>query len=129
MACMNPKACLGGFNAEKNYPVNCKEGYEGILCHKCVSKSTEGKRRFMRIGDHECSLCPDPMINSLRIISVLVITLCLILMLIFFNIRKHKESEASIVGKIVTNYLHMISTSASFNIAFPSQFYEVLAPV
>ena len=73
----------------------------------------------MRTGEHECSLCPDPYLNSLRIIGVMLLILALIMMLIFFNIRKHKESEASIVGKILTNYLHMISTSASFNIAYP----------
>ena len=83
----------------------------------------------MRIGRNQCSLCPDPILNSLRIVGVLALTLCFILMLIFFNIRKQKESEVSITGKILTNYFHMVSTSLSFNIAFPKQFYQLFSPV
>ena len=127
-SCSNPGACLGGFNSQKEYPVDCEDGYQGVLCHDCVKHAFEGGRRYMRMGDHECSLCPDPFINSMRILFVLTIVLVIIMVLILFNIRKQKESEASIVGKILTNYLHMISTSASFNIAFPKQFYEFFSP-
>ena len=119
---------MGGFSPEKYFPVDCKDGYQGILCHDCVKNEFEGGRRYMRVGDHECSQCPDPFLNSIRIIFVIGVVLTIIMMLILLNIRKQKESEASIVGKVLTNYLHMISTSASFNIAFPKQFYEFFSP-
>ena len=127
--CPNLKACLGGFKPLNEYPVECSKGYEGILCHDCIKESIDGEPRYMRIGDHQCSSCPDPFINSVRIIAVLIIILFLILMLIYFNIRKVKESEVSILGKIFTNNLHMISSSISFNIAFPSGFYSAISPV
>lgn len=44
-ACYYNKACLGGLNFSSLYPVNCKEGYEGILCHSC--SYVEGER-YMR---------------------------------------------------------------------------------
>ena len=83
----------------------------------------------MRIGDHECSQCPNPFVNSLKIILVIVVMFGFIMMLIIFNIRKTKESEASILGKILMNYMHMVSTSFTFNIAFPRQFSDAFSPL
>ena len=34
--CLNPDACLGGYEKEKEHPVNCEEGYTGNLCTKCL---------------------------------------------------------------------------------------------
>lgn len=30
--CLRKDACLGGYEPEKDFPVNCEAGYEGILC-------------------------------------------------------------------------------------------------
>ena len=127
--CPNSKACLGGLKPLSQYPIECEKGYDGVLCHDCVKKSIDGERRYMRIGENQCSKCPDPFLNSVRIFSVLIMILFLIMMLIYFNIRKVKESEVSILGKILTNYLHMVSSSISFNIPFPNKLKLAITPV
>ena len=33
--CLKKSACLGGFYPEKEPPVECLKGYEGILCTRC----------------------------------------------------------------------------------------------
>ena len=30
--CPNSNACLGGFKPKNKYPVECKDGYSGLLC-------------------------------------------------------------------------------------------------
>ena len=83
----------------------------------------------MRTGDHECTICPHPFVNTMRILIMLFITLAFIFVLIMFNIRKSKESQFSIIGKIYMNYLHMVSTAFSFNISFPKEVYAASAPL
>ena len=48
--------------------------------------------------------------------------------LIWFNIRKTKESEASILGKIFTNYLHSVTASATFNVEYPQFMKDTFEP-
>ena len=118
-SCFNPNACHGGFKPRNKHPIECAKAYEGILCHHCIHEPKDGERRYTRIGDHECLQCQDPYLNGVKIIFTMLLMLAFIGALIYFNIRKKKESGTSIVGKIFMNYLHMVSTSFSFNIAFP----------
>lgn len=104
LKCPNEDSCLGGFNEAGEAPINCKEGYEGVLCADC-SKQMDGKRRFMRSGMFQCSYCPHPVMNAIRILLLTIVILGLIGVLIWFNIRKEKESQMSILSKIFTNYM------------------------
>jgi hypothetical protein len=119
MKCFHRPACIGGFHPLNDSPVECAFGYTGILCHACVEKEINGTRRFMRMGRSKCSLCPEQILNTLRILGLLFIILFLIFALIWFNIRKYKESESSILGKIFTNYVHTVTATVSFNVEYP----------
>ena len=44
--CQFRTACKGGFiNAE--VPVECADGYKGVLCQACVDQEIDGEKRFM----------------------------------------------------------------------------------
>jgi len=72
-----------------------------------------------KIGKSKCSLCPSKFANSFRIIGFVILILAMILIVIWFNIRKTKESEFSILFKILTNYTQTASAAMNFNIEFP----------
>ena len=83
----------------------------------------------MRVGKSECSICPDPVFNTIRVIGFVGLILVVILVCIWFNIRKKTESEASITNRIFTNYLHSITASVSFNLTFPSIVKATMSPL
>ena len=79
----------------------------------------------MRIGEHSCSECPDPITNAIRIILVFLVILGFLIYLIFSNLRKQEENQSAIIDKILTNYFHMVSALLSFNIPFPKFLYSL----
>lgn len=127
LKCPNADSCLGGFNEQGAAPINCKEGYEGVLCTDC-SKKMDGMRRFMRSGLFQCSYCPHPVMNAIRILLVTFVILCLIGILIWFNIRKEKESQMSILSKIFTNYMQTVTAAVSFNVSYPKVIQDAFKP-
>jgi hypothetical protein len=66
MECPNEDACLGGYNPQNKHPVNCAAGYQGLLCNECI---IDGETQYERISDNQCSKCPDPTMNLLRIVG------------------------------------------------------------
>jgi hypothetical protein len=51
------------------------------------------------------------------------------MLLIIINIRKTKESELSVIIRILTNYLQLISTSMTFDVSFPSSMTDIFLPI
>lgn len=126
--CYEKKACLGGFVEEGDKAVECEIGYSDILCTVCNSTVDSSGRRFMRSGKYECSYCPKFAFNTIRIIGFYILFLFMAGILIFFNVRKRKDSEVSIASWILTNYTQTISTSISFNLAFPAYLSQGFTP-
>ena len=83
----------------------------------------------MRMGKSECLICPDPILNGVRVIGFIILILLLVLISIWFNIRKKTESKASIINRIVTNYLHCITASISFNTKYPKIVTNSMYPI
>ena len=50
------------------------------------------------------------------------------MVIIIINVRKTKESQVSVLLKIMANYLQLITTSMSFASNFPSMLIEMLVP-
>ena len=45
--CVRKESCLGGFSEDLTSPVECSEGYEGLLCTECSSQDdTSYERSF-----------------------------------------------------------------------------------
>lgn len=115
--CLEKSACKGGYFPENENPVECTEGYTGILCQEC--KNEEGIR-YARQKLHECVKCPNKFLNAIRIFAIVFFCLCFVFSLVIMNLRKKKESAISIMSRILTNYLHCSTASLSYNLAFPS---------
>ena len=83
----------------------------------------------MRVGKSECSKCLNPILNGMRVVGLVLAILAVVALSIWFNIRKKTESEASIIMRIFTNYLHCITASVSFNIKYPSIVTNAMSPI
>ena len=83
----------------------------------------------MRSGENGCDLCPGVATNTIRIFFFTLFILFLCYLLIWFNIRKTKESEFSILSKIFTNYLQTVTATMSFNVTFPTFILDLFYPV
>jgi hypothetical protein len=51
---------------------------------------------------------------------IFLIAFSFLMILIGFNVRKTHDSEMSILMRIFTNYLQLISATLSFNLRYPS---------
>lgn len=112
--CFKGSFCEGGYEPGNQYPVKCKEGYYGILCNACrYEKDTE--MRYYKSGS-SCAKCPNAVINVVRILGFTVLILIVVFLVIWFNVRKKKESEISIIVKIITNYIQTLTVSVSFDV-------------
>ena len=119
-------ACKGGFSDDNEHPVNCSEGYSGILWNDCQILNGV---KYERISDYQCEKWPNPIYNGIRVIGLLLLVFIFLMVLIIINIRKTKESEMSILIRIMTNYLQLLTTSMSFNVQYPSVLLDALSPV
>ena len=82
----------------------------------------------MRSGLYECSYCPHPIMNAIRIGLITLLVLSIIGILVWFNIRKVKESHISILSKIFTNYIHTVTAAVGFNVRYPQVIKDVFKP-
>lgn len=124
--CPNPKACKGGYNRTNEHPVNWEKGYGGDLWSEWIFY--EG-RKYESLGDFECSKCPDPTLNAIRVVGVGIAVLLFISALIIMNIRKKKESQPSILMRIMTNYLQIMTATMSYSMKFPDTLNALFLPV
>ncbi|CAI2377869.1 unnamed protein product [Moneuplotes crassus] len=118
--CPNEQACEGGYYPNNDDPpVKCSKGYKGILCTQC--DIVDGTK-YQPMSNFICSKCPDPMINTIRVIFVSLIAFMFLMLLIYVNLRKKKESQLSILFRILTNYLHLITAFFTFGFNLPDSF-------
>jgi len=59
----------------------------------------------------------------------MILAILFIMILIIVNIRKQKESETSILFRIMANYLQLMTVTMSFNLKFPKILEDAFAPV
>ena len=77
--CLNPNACIGGYGTSNDGSSPCAKGYGGNLCDQCVHD--EDGNNYERIRAHQCSKCPSPTANSIRIAGLaLLILLCVMIL-------------------------------------------------
>ena len=76
----------------------------------------------------ECSKCPDPVMNAIRVIGVALAVFLLFLLIIVINVKKTKESEVSVLFKIMTNYLQLMTATLSFSLGYPKAITDVFSP-
>ncbi|CAI2377304.1 unnamed protein product [Moneuplotes crassus] len=124
--CIRKEACDGGYHPENEYPTQCTTGYAGKLCSKCeISDGT----KYQEVDDFECQVCPDPIMNAIRVIGLIIIMFIFMMVTIVSNVMKTTESEFSILLRILTNYLQIITTSMSMTTKYPSSLTDIFLPL
>ena len=126
---INPEACLGGFVDQEYAPVNWKEGYGGDLW---TEWQLSNGAKFQRVSDFGWSKWPDMINNTLRVFGVGFVVFIFISCIIILNIKKTTESQLSVLLRIFTNYIQLVSIPLSFTITYPSaisNFFSVFSEI
>lgn len=92
---------------------SCADGYHGALCASCLPG-------YARQDKYGCNNCPNPLLNLLRILGVLIASV----IVIGFLVRSTMQGAAgknlqSVYIKILTNHLQLLSIFSSFNFSWP----------
>ena len=95
---LHKDACQGGYSEENEHPVNCSEGYSGILWNDWQILNGV---KYQRVSDYQCEKCPNPIYNGIRVVGLLLLVFIFLMIIIVINIRKTKESEISKFNSIV----------------------------
>ena len=122
---INEKVWKGGYIDRADAPVECEIGYTGVLCSDWeIINGT----KYEKVSDTTCQKCPNPTLNAIRVVGMIILIFLFVTCIIIVNIRKTKESQMSILLRIITNYLQLISWTMSFNIKYPSSLIQLLSP-
>ncbi|CDW73537.1 UNKNOWN [Stylonychia lemnae] len=130
--CLNEKACKGGLYKlnDTNYNALCSFGYGGNLCDKCYPQNGT---IYSRSFSNDCEPCPDPIRNTIIIVLISLGILLYLLLLIVMNIKvNNHHKETSVVLKIMTNFLQVLTTTSSLRLEWPPamiSFYEIFSQV
>ena len=120
--CPREQSWLGGYFPQNQYPISWAEGYGGYLWAECqILNGT----KYQRESNYEWLKCPDSTLNIIRLIGYVAIALIFISAILYVNIRKKNENQFSILMRIFTNYIQLISVSLTFNISLPTVFNDV----
>ena len=124
--CPNEDACLGGYNTLSEHPVYCEQGYDGYLWSDWVKVNND---KYERLADFEWSKWPDPVLNAIRVVGVAILIIIFMVGLIVVNIRKKKESQVSVLMRILTNYLQIMTATMAYSMRFPKMLEDLFIPV
>ena len=124
--CLFKDAWLGGFYSDTDYPVKWARGYEGKLWSKWAI--IEGDK-YQRVNEFECLKCPNPIMNVIRVFEIMLLIFLLIFILIIANVRKTTKSQFSVLLRIITNYLQIMTTVISLSTKYPSSLSEIFIPI
>ncbi|CAI2367919.1 unnamed protein product [Moneuplotes crassus] len=123
--CLVEESCEGGFTNSTLNPVNCAEGYQGELCSHCLVNEMV---KYRKVSNVKCDKCPAMITNTILVAGLALLTFIFMMALIIINIRKTKESQLSILLRIMTNYFQLIFTSLSLTTNYPTSlmsFFEI----
>jgi hypothetical protein len=67
-------------------------------------------------------------VNTIRVVGVGLVVFVFFMIIIVINVRKTKESEISVLFRIMTNYLQIVTTSMSYTSDFPDTLTSILVP-
>lgn len=125
--CLFTAACLGYEEPDNNNLGECFTGYQGILCADCSAG-------FSRTGEFECSKCPDPIYNIIRLSLVMFAVIGGIVIMIRSTLSGalQRKNIQSVYIKLLMNHLQLLILTASFDFDWPSavlKIFETSEPV
>ena len=69
------------------------------------------------------------MLNAFRVVGLGIVILMFMMALVIVNIRKKKESQVSILMRIMTNYLQVMTATMAYSMKFPDMLNNMFIPV
>ncbi|KDO26349.1 hypothetical protein SPRG_08423 [Saprolegnia parasitica CBS 223.65] len=111
-----PLPNTGAVAIYKVQPETCKRGFTGHLCFQCA-------HGYTRSGKTECVECPsDYTLTVLVLIGGIVACIVYAVVLIQMTINKSrtKADLFSIITKIFTSYMQLVSLAGSFDLQWPA---------
>ena len=120
----NANACIGGYNSTSTYPVNCGTGYQGILCAKWMK---DGDTKYEKVSNFQCTKWAAPIVIYIRVIGMMVAFILVILFIIY--LKRKEGNERTILMRIMTNYVQIMTTTLSYNMNLPSTISDIFTPL
>ena len=120
----NSNACIGGYNTTSTYPVNCATGYQGILCAKWMK---DGDTKYEKVSSFQCTKWAAPIVIYIRVIGMMVAFILAILFIIY--LKRKEGNERTILMRIMTNYVQIMTTTLSYNMNLPSTISDIFTPL
>ena len=120
----NSNACNGGYNTTSTYPVNCATGYQGILCAKWMK---DGDTKYEKVSNFQCTKWAAPIVIYIRVIGMMVAFILVILFIIY--LKRKEGNERTILMRIMTNYVQIMTTTLSYNMNLPSTISDIFTPL
>ena len=117
---LEPDAAIAAENGVKLYleePETCGERFTGNLCNRCA-------KGYSRQGKTDCAKCPDSLLLTYAVVVGGFFAAAFIaVMLIKMTIAKSrkKKDRMSIMSKIFTSYLQLVSLASSFKLNWPQE--------
>jgi len=108
------------------FAVNWASGYEGYLCSSCIS---DDEKRYEQVDDFVWEKCPEPILNGFKVIGLFLIVVFFLTGLITMNIRKRDVSQRSVLMRILTNHLQLLTLTFAYNMKYPNFLLDLLAPL
>ena len=84
--------------------------------------------KYERISSNTCSKCINAYLNGFRIAGFILILLIYIAILIAINLRAKGNWSLSVLTRILTNYIQIVSSTLSMNLAYPSYITDIFSP-
>ncbi|CAK55664.1 unnamed protein product (macronuclear) [Paramecium tetraurelia] len=127
--------CEGGWHTGEQ---SCFRGHIGALCEQCDLYNIQGDGSFSLYQQYQCSSCEDMAANIATIGFVLIWTLLSVFLSVNSTIKlieeftyytklktivKHiifSSSQTSVLLKVFTNYLQIISSISTFQLSIPA---------
>ena len=84
--------------------------------------------KYQKVSDYQWQQCPNEIYNSIKVIGVMILVFAFLMIIVVINIRKSKESDMSVLLRILTNYVQLITASISGNIKYPDAITSIFSP-
>jgi hypothetical protein len=124
--CLYEDAWLGEYHPENKYPVKWEKGYDGVLCTQW--QIIDGQK-YERLSNFQCAKCPNLAYNTMKIVGIAILICTFFIAVIVVTVRKKRESQQSILLRIMANYFQLLTATLSFDLKFPKAMTDIFEPL
>ena len=120
----NKDAWSGGYNSTSKYPVNWGAGYKDILWSKWTKVDNDN---YEKTSNYQCSKWPAIYVIYLRMFGTWALFIFIIVFIIYM--KRKEGNERTILMRIMTNYIQIMTTTLSYNLDFPKVISDLFSPL